>query len=231
MTYNIHQGFNTSGVLDPEAIALQIEASNATVVALQEVSRGWVVNGSADLLEWLAERLEMFAYFGPTAGPLWGNALLSEQPLELVSSHPLLPTDLPLRRGYLDAQLDYGGLSLRILVTHLHHRNRESAVREIQVRELIAEWNESTTTILTGDLNADPESAAMRMLQASGFSSAGDLLPMDRRATILRPDRNRQIDYIWVTSDLHIHDVEIPLSDASDHLPLVATVTPISPLR
>ena len=40
----------------------------------------------------LAYRLGMFAYFGATAGPLWGNALLSDYPLEDVRSHRLSPT-------------------------------------------------------------------------------------------------------------------------------------------
>lgn len=73
MTYNLHNGFNTEGALDPEALARTIEDAAPDVVALQEVSRGWVINGSFDLLSWLAHRLDMVYVYGPTSGPLWGN--------------------------------------------------------------------------------------------------------------------------------------------------------------
>lgn len=230
MTYNIHQGFNTSGRLDPEAIATEIEASGATVVALQEVSRGWVVNGSADLLGWLAARLDMFGYFGATADPLWGNAILSRQPLESFESHSLPPDNLSLRRGYLDARLRVDDLSVRILVTHLHHRRADSEVRGIQVRDLLKSWDGTGSTLIVGDLNADPMSVAMKAFQSSGFTSAATMLPPDRRATVLRPSGDRQIDYIWVTPDLAVEKVAIPISSASDHLPLVATIE-ASPMR
>jgi len=73
MTYNLHNGFNTEGALDPEALARTIEDAAPDVVALQEVSRGWVINGSFDLLSWLAHRLDMVYVYGLTSGPLWGN--------------------------------------------------------------------------------------------------------------------------------------------------------------
>ncbi|MGD2078216.1 MAG: hypothetical protein PVH18_07530, partial [Chloroflexota bacterium] len=59
MDYNLHNGFNTDGRLDLENLAQVIEGSNADIVGLQEVSRGWVINGSADMLQWLSHRLNM----------------------------------------------------------------------------------------------------------------------------------------------------------------------------
>ncbi|HID86256.1 MAG TPA: hypothetical protein EYP55_02630, partial [Anaerolineae bacterium] len=81
MTYNLHQGFDTEGWLGMEALARVLEESGAEVVALQEVSRGWVINGSLDMLTWLSRRLKMPHVSGPTADPLWGNAILSRYPL------------------------------------------------------------------------------------------------------------------------------------------------------
>lgn len=42
MTYDLHNGFNTRGALDLEALARTIETQKPDVVALQEVARGWV---------------------------------------------------------------------------------------------------------------------------------------------------------------------------------------------
>jgi hypothetical protein len=39
------------------------------------VSRGWVINGSVDMVQWLSQRLDMAYVFGPTEGALWGNAI------------------------------------------------------------------------------------------------------------------------------------------------------------
>ena len=81
MTYNIHNGFNTDGELDLEELADVIESEEPDIVALQEVSRGWVINGSADTLLWLSKRLDMPYLYGPSMADLWGNAILSRYPV------------------------------------------------------------------------------------------------------------------------------------------------------
>ncbi|NIN36019.1 MAG: endonuclease, partial [Gammaproteobacteria bacterium] len=66
----------TDGYLGIEAIAQVMEKSEADIIALQEVSRGWVINGRLDMLTWLSQRLHMPYVFGSATGPLWGNAVL-----------------------------------------------------------------------------------------------------------------------------------------------------------
>jgi hypothetical protein len=121
MTFNLHSAFNQDGRLDPEAIARTIEAQHPDVVALQEVSRGWLVDGSVDLVDWLSHRLGMAMLFAGTADPVWGNALLSRTGF-IESGSALLPlagTLLP--RGYLWATVDVGqGEPMRVIGTHLH---------------------------------------------------------------------------------------------------------------
>ncbi|MBM3704896.1 MAG: hypothetical protein FJW66_00080 [Actinobacteria bacterium] len=110
MDYNIHQGFNIKGFLDLESIARVIESNGADVVALQEVSRGWVVNGSADVYEWLSQRLDMnYRLFMPASDQVWGNAILSKYPLKLLDSGFLPEFDTPLRRSYLLAEVELTG--------------------------------------------------------------------------------------------------------------------------
>jgi hypothetical protein len=121
MTYNLHNGFSTEGRIDLEALAEVIEDSGAQVVGLQEISRGWVINGSVDMLSWLSQRLNMAAINGPTADPQWGNAILTRLPVAEVQLSELPPESLLLRRGYIHAEIRTGAGNLRVIVTHLHH--------------------------------------------------------------------------------------------------------------
>ena len=75
MSYNLHSGFDVTGRLNLEGIAQAIEAEQADVIGLQEVSRGWVLDGSVDMLTWLSQRLNLPYVWAPTADPLWGNAI------------------------------------------------------------------------------------------------------------------------------------------------------------
>ncbi len=53
MSYNLHSGFDVTGRLNLEGIVQAIEAEQADVIGLQEVSRGWVLDelsGYADVV-------------------------------------------------------------------------------------------------------------------------------------------------------------------------------------
>ncbi|TNF70518.1 MAG: endonuclease, partial [Acidobacteria bacterium] len=223
MTYNIHQGFDPYGRHDPEALAQVIEASGADVVALQEVSRGWVINSSLDLLSWLSQRLRMPMVFGPTADPHWGNALLTRFPITRTDNFSLPDGPIPLRRGCLDVDLDLGGRRLRVMVTHLIHTRRAGPIREHQARVLLSGWDKSPRTLIMGDLNDLPDAPSIGYFRDAGLHKATALLPPGERATHFRKGP-RELDYIWATPDLVFIDTEITNSEASDHRPIVVTV-------
>ena len=219
-TYNIHQGFDLHGRHDLEGIAEVIEDSQAPIVALQEVPRGWVVNGSVDALSWLAQRLRMHAAWGPAADANWGNALLSRYPIVEVSNRAMPNNDdLLFDRAYMVATIDLGNREVQVVATHLHHIERESRHRLPQVRALLKDVDWSRPTILLGDLNAQPHHEEIRLLRSAGLSTVQppvDTYPADRP--------RRQIDYVLTTSHFSFVDVSAPATTASDHLPLVATL-------
>ena len=223
LTYNIHQGFDTSGRLDPEALARVIEAQEPDVVALQEVARGWLVTGGLDLHSWLGRRLGMRGAFAGTADPQWGNAVLTRLPILASAYHPLPDDDLPLRRGVLDMTLAAEGGPLRILCTHFHHRRADDAVRVRQARELLRIWDGTPSTVLLGDFNAVPGSEAIRLLHDAGLGDASVLLAPTERSTIARGGM-RQIDWIFATPDLELTETVVPFTQSSDHLPVATTV-------
>ena len=226
MTYNLHNGFNTKGHLDLEQIATVIEHSNPDIVALQEVSRGWLVSGRVDMLSWLSQRLKMPYVFGPTADPFWGNAVLSRYPIIAFSKHELPTRDLFIRRGFVVALIDLGGGdTIKVIGTHFHHLEGGTAIRQLQSQAIVSFWNGLDRTVIMGDFNAEPDSSEINILRRAGLVDAAKLMFIAPPLTFSSDAPARRIDYIWISSDLQVLDVLVPQSLASDHLPVVATVT------
>ncbi len=75
LTYNLHHGFSTDGVMALESMAQIIESADPDIVALQEVSRGWVATGGVDMVAWFQRRSGMPVVFAPTVDRQWGVAL------------------------------------------------------------------------------------------------------------------------------------------------------------
>ena len=224
MTYNLHNGFNTEGRLDMEALAQVIEDSDPDIVALQEISRGWVVTGRLDMLTWLSQRLDLPYVFGPTADPFWGNAILSRYPIVKYTQHDLPPRDLFVLRGFTAALIELGnGYSLQVIATHYHHIEGDSSIRQEQSDSIIAFWEGEVRTVLMGDLNAEPGHAEMEMLQTVGLVDAmAGVDPPEYTFPSFNPDR--RIDYIWVSPDLTASGAHVLVSTASDHLPVIAEI-------
>ena len=120
MSYNLHQGFDTSGRLDMEALAQVIESESPDIIAFQEISRGWAIDGSFDMLPWLSQRLDMTYVWGPTADSVWGNAILSRFPILESTTYPMPNNDqLLLKRGFTEALIDIGnGERIAVIGTH-----------------------------------------------------------------------------------------------------------------
>ncbi len=223
MTYNLHNGFNTDGQLDLEELADVIEDEDADIIALQEVSRGWVINGSADMLLWLSNRLDMPYVYGPSMGHSWGNAILSRFPVTEWGKMDLPPRDLPLLRQFTWADFDVGeNQELRVIATHFHHPEDGGAERLLQAEEVLSFWNAHPQTIVLADLNAEPDWPEMLGFWRAGFSDA--LENVESRATFPSYEPVERIDYVLASSGLTLSDPSIPRSTASDHLPVVATV-------
>jgi endonuclease/exonuclease/phosphatase family metal-dependent hydrolase len=220
-TYNIHQGFDLDGLPSLEQIADVLESHQPDVIALQEVPRGWVVNGSVDALSWLAQRLEMHSAWGPAADDFWGNAVLSRFPIVAVEHRPM-PNNSAIRfnRAYLLVTLDVQGLPIHVVATHLHHIQREPQHRLPQVIELIEEVDWSRPTILLGDLNAQQHHLELRMLLESDLQTSAIPVP-----TFPSNRARRQIDHILWTDHFTLSEFGTISTTASDHLPLTAVLS------
>lgn len=225
MTYNLHQGLDTEGYMGMEALARVIDGTGADVIAMQEISRGWYINSSMDMLPWLSQRLGMPYLFQPAADPIWGNAILSRYPV-LEHGQGTVPKGAGvMKRGYLWARVDVGnGEDLLVIATHLHHIESEHEVRIPQVQTILDFWGGRERTIILGDMNSWPDSPEMDLFREAGLQDAFALIGRGDGYTFASNNLYERIDYLWVTSDLQVSELVIPQSTASDHLGVALTV-------
>jgi len=221
-TYNIHACIGLDGRFEPERTAQVLRELDAEVLALQEVEHH-AVEG-LDLLEYLAAATGHTAIAGPTLlreTRHYGNALLTRLPVLTLNRIDLsLPQREP--RSAIDAMLDWNGRRIQVVATHLGLRPGE---RRQQVRRLLVLYESApaAVSILLGDLNewllwGRP----LRWLRRH-FTSTPQPRTYPARFPLFALDR------IWVHPRMALMDIAVNDSPAarmaSDHLPLVATLT------
>jgi endonuclease/exonuclease/phosphatase family metal-dependent hydrolase len=224
MTYNIHSGFGSFGRHDPELIAQEIEASGADIVALQEVSRVRLLDGGTDLAVWLSRRLDMPVLFQGTEEPIWGNAILSRYPVAASGWGELPREGALIGRGYIWAEIDLG-FPLLLINAHLHHIEEDNHIRLKEVPVLLDFWASRPTTVLLGDLNAEPHYPEMALPAEAGLIDSWGENHSSDGFTWSAANPHKRIDWIWHSTDLDASQVEVIQSPASDHLPVIAEIT------
>ncbi|MBP7686388.1 MAG: endonuclease/exonuclease/phosphatase family protein [Thermoflexales bacterium] len=225
MSYNLHSGFDVTGRFNLEGAAQAIELEQADVVGLQEVSRGWVLDGSIDMLTWLSQRLKMPYVWAPTADAMWGNAILSRYPIKAVQ-YFAMPNNEAVRptRGYVVAMIEVGDQTLNLIVTHLHHVEEDSALRVPQVQAIIATWAKRAGMVLVGDLNATPEAPEMQLLRDAGLIDSFTEAGTGEGFTYASNRPFQRIDYIYHSADLTARDFHVNAGTASDHSGVAVTI-------
>jgi len=200
-----------------DEVVAWMELLEPDVVGLQEV----VQSDALDQADWLAERTGMYVAFGGSSKPdgsQFGNAILSRFPitasdqLELtLVGHDIEP------RFALRCVLDAPGGPINVYTTHLSHLFNHGFIREAQVVQL-ADWIDTHPpaafpTIVTGDFNAQPDSAEIRFMKGlqslagrsfhlfDAYEVAGGAAPTwdnanPWAATNMVPDQ--RIDYVFV---------------------------------
>lgn len=165
LTYNIHGWRDVENQADVERLARIIAASQADVVALNEVFHPLEPPGRPrPALDLLAGALGMSYAFGAALMPQlafaplssYGNALLSRYPILAHAGHHLTAVPGSEQRGLLEARLLLPDqrTTLSVYVTHLDHRSE--AVRVEQLAALF-QWtsrDRSRPHLLMGDFNA-----------------------------------------------------------------------------
>lgn len=227
MTYDLNNGFNTKGKLNIEEIAQVIENNNPDIVALQEVSRGWVINGRLDMLAWLSQRLHMPYVFGPTADQFAGNAILSRYPILAYSREDLPSSGLLIPSSLILALIEVGeNERFKVITTDLYDAHEDVTLRLLEAESIVAFLNgiSSGRIVFLGSINAEPDSGEIRTLHQTQLMDAAANIDQELVYTFASDNPQQRIDYIWTSYDLQATDVQVPLSTASDHMPVVAVI-------
>jgi endonuclease/exonuclease/phosphatase family metal-dependent hydrolase len=223
-TWNIHGCIGRDGRHDPQRTQAVLREIDADLVALQEVA---VLDEAPELLDFLAGAGGWTAVPGPTLqrpGGQYGNALLTRLP---VRHRERIDLSIPGRepRGAIRVLVDWQGLGVQFLATHLGLQPRE---RRIQIRRLLhtiehpPDSARPAIAVLAGDLNEwFLWGRPLRWLHAH-FGSATAPRSFPSGCPLFSLDR------IWVEPPERMLQTRTWRShlarQASDHLPVIATL-------
>ena len=222
LSYNVKHGEGMDKRLDILRTADVVKRANPTYVGLQEVDQMTRRVAGTNSCLVISEWCRMHASFGkamPYKGGEYGNALLSrEEPLS-VKTYPLpVPPNLKQRLREPRVLVMCEFKNFWVGTTHI---NGEPSSMPF-VRRAVEECAATKPVFVTGDWNARPESAVLKLMRE--FMTV--LSPTDRPTV---NDFSHCIDYIAVDT-AHAKDFEVVSTDviqetvASDHRPIFVDV-------
>lgn len=218
MTYNIHRGINKDNKLDLDGIVEAVKDSGADIIALQEVERFSVRTRFQDQIGYIAEKLSMYHAFGKSISILngqYGNAILSKYPIEEYEVK-----ELPSKgeqRTILRAGLNINGKKLPVYSTHLGLKQSE---RDLQLAEIIRIIGGEKDFILAGDFNTSVDKLGVIAGVYNDCAEYDD----GSKPTFENDGLSERIDYIFTSKSFEVKEYDVPVSEASDHYPVVTAL-------
>jgi endonuclease/exonuclease/phosphatase family metal-dependent hydrolase len=228
LTYNVHHGEGTDGKLDLDRIAKVVMATKPDLVALQEIDRGAKRTAGVDQAAALAKLTGLQVEFGKAIdfqGGAYGLAVLSRFPLRNARVHPLPGKKGQEARIVLETRIEPGAGRPPVTFLNTHFQHDDAATRADQAAKVNDLFGKAEgPIILAGDLNATPESEAMKVL-AKQWTPA---TPFDRGLKTIPADTPRsQIDYVLVRPAGRFKVAEAKVIEekvASDHRPVLVVL-------
>ena len=234
LSWNIRKGKGWHGRgISFEALADALGGLGCDVVLLQEVFHAWR-DDAIQQTEALAERLGLHVAYGPNASYRkghHGNATLSRFPVASFDNTDL-STNPVERRGLLHAVLDVSGHDVHVFNTHLGLNAVQRRKQIDRIADVLhARCAPSDHVLLAGDFNdwlgrlddrvlarCDLEGSLLRVPAAlrRSWPSRRPMFALDRFYT-----RNLRVDRVRVHR-------KPPWNRLSDHLPIEATVSPMT---
>lgn len=216
LSFNTHR---STGTLN--AIAEEILQVDPDVVLLQEVDRQMLRTGAVDQAAVLADAVGMDGSFSSNlarGSGHYGTLILSRFDIVQQGRIPLVRSPRAEVRGLQWVTLEVNGQAVRVYNTHLDATRADVRLAQArQVAGVLAE--DDLPTILGGDLNAWPASAAVAAIGrrlTDTWTAAGQ----GRSAT---SHGGKKIDYLFVRGLRPLRS-QVATSGASDHNRLWADV-------
>jgi endonuclease/exonuclease/phosphatase family metal-dependent hydrolase len=150
----------------------------------------------------------------------YGTAILSRFPIKDFHNTLLPIYRRQEQRGLLEATIEVRGNDLRFADTHLSYNKAERLDQAKRVVELLGASEQPT--VLVGDLNAKPGAPEIATLTAhwrDTWTEVGD----GPGYTIEADNPTKRIDFQLHSNGLRPIKASVPVTPASDHLPVVAS--------
>jgi len=227
VSYNIRHARGMDGQVDVKRTGDVLARLGADLVALQEVDRGCRRSEKQDLPAVLARRLSMamrFAKFIDFEGGEYGLAVLSKYPIRQ-SRSIVLPRGEAEPRWALEVVVQPEGSRTPVSFICLHLDWLDERVRTGQVEALQkALANTTRPVILAGDFNCRRTGKPLEMLRAGGWNV---LEKTDPKETFPADKPEAEIDFVVIRGfdPAKTHSEVVAESTASDHRPVLATIT------
>lgn len=260
-TYNLLHGLDVrTGRVDLDAAAEAIDALAADVVAVQEVDRGLARSGGCDQVADLAARLGRTGVFAPallgdptvrwTRGPgagsdpggaAYGIGLLSALPVTATAvidlpgggpghrrprppdARPPIPWRDPEPRVAVRVTVEAPWGPVAVTTAHLSFVPWRSH-RQLATVGTFAHAGPEVAAVLLGDLNLPPR-VVDRVLGRRGWRTMPGAPTFPSWQPVI------QLDHLRVHGAVALDDLRVGPPGASDHLPLSATVRPLTTAR
>ena len=218
VTFNVRHGMGLDGIHDLGRTARVLRELTPDIAGLQEVDEGAERTGLEDQAAWLAEALGMEVASAPARGrrPHERVALLSRFPLSETRSIWFWRGGVRGEpRGAVVARVETTAGTMTCAAAHLSTRGRERRRERRALSEMVAG--------LTGPvvLFLDANGAELSPLEQSGLRPP----PGEPVSTYPAAEPTQAVDWILTRPPLrHLMAARAVPCDASDHLPLLATL-------
>ncbi len=216
LTYNVQQGYNAAGQKALEQQLEAIRAQNPVIVALEESDMARAANGNSDVVRFAADKLHMYAYYGPrTTTGTFGIALLSRYPIR--NPQTFYMYSVGEQTAAIQAQIDVNGKTFNIFVTHLGNGGPI-----IQQQQVLQAANGLDNVILMGDFNFRPNGeqylATVDRLDDAWLEADQHIVT----PTSLNP--GQRIDHVFISPGLDVTRAAYLDPGASDHPMMVVDI-------
>ncbi|MES2014344.1 MAG: endonuclease/exonuclease/phosphatase family protein [Patescibacteria group bacterium] len=206
-----------------DEIAEFLKSSGADIIGLQEVLPK---SKTIPIIEFLTSRGYEHVYaparLASEGKEDMGNAVFSRYPIFSSAVHELSSEH---SRIAIQADIEVEGKTLHVFSTHLLHTHQQpSSVQELQAENLLKVLPKENT-ILMGDFNATPESAAVQKMRSVLVDSDTASLPTwsvypEGCPVCMLQSVSIRLDYIFTSPDVRAHSPKVESSKGSDHLPI-----------
>lgn len=225
LSYNIHIAQDAQNKDQLKPMAEWIKTAGAGLIGLQEVDSVCNRSGKVDQLAQLKQITGMHGIFSrhfAFDGGAYGLAVLSRYPIDSVHHDRISLQSMGKQatRALLVVFVTVNKQPLAFATVHLDYR--DAASRQQQTKEIVQQFSSYTMpVILTGDMNAEPKSAAIDVLN-SVFQDC----TQDQAFTYPVEKPTKKIDYVFVQKHAvkKIHLATVLPQIFSDHLPVMATI-------